>query len=319
MNRYLTAEERRRIVSKRGKIKRRRRRVKLIKRLIWLTIILVIVAYGYSRVSYLNGLEKSQENTHTTEELVQDTTNNDDLDYIEAGVDATYLGYIQDLKDLAREDSRVKTILENIEEYPTDILDLLVSNEETINFAVGYLNKENYENKKITLEKPENGEIPLYQQWDSRWGYDVYGDNIIAINGCGPTCLSMVAVGLLNDTSLNPKKIAEFSEEKGYYDANGGTLWDLMRVGAKTLGLQVSELGSDKEAIKNHLKKGHPIIASMSPGDFTTSGHYIVLTGLNSKGEVIVNDPNSITRSNKTWNLDTILKQMKNLWVFSKS
>ncbi|MCD8152609.1 MAG: C39 family peptidase [Clostridiales bacterium] len=37
----------------------------------------------------------------------------------------------------------------------------------------------------------------------------------------------------------------------------------------------------------------------MGPGDFTTGGHFIVLTGIDSDGNVIVNDPNSRINSEK--------------------
>lgn len=239
-------------------------------------------------------------------------------DYIEAGLSSDYINYVRQINNKVGNRESAKTIIDNIEKYPEDVLDLLISNTETLEFALGYLNREDYVNAKITLSKPEDGEIPLYQQWDTRWGYREYGDNLIAINGCGPTCLSMVAVGLLKDTSLNPAKICEYSENNGYYDSVNGTLWDLMRKGASGLGLKVTEIGLDKEVIINHLNKGHPIIATMGPGDFTTTGHFIVLTGINDQEEVTVNDPNNISRSNKKWDLDTITSQVKNLWAFSK-
>ena len=43
-----------------------------------------------------------------------------------------------------------------------------------------------------------------------RWGYSVYGDNMIAVNGCGPTAVAMVVSGLLCDPSVTPYKVAKF-------------------------------------------------------------------------------------------------------------
>ena len=37
--------------------------------------------------------------------------------------------------------------------------------------------------------------IPLFIQWDKRWGYRDYGGNYIGAAGCGPTCVAMVACG----------------------------------------------------------------------------------------------------------------------------
>lgn len=41
------------------------------------------------------------------------------------------------------------------------------------------------------------------------------------------------------------------------------------------------------------LQNGKLIISSQGPGLFTTGGHFIVLTGIDSDGGISVNDPNS--------------------------
>ncbi len=66
-----------------------------------------------------------------------------------------------------------------------------------------------------TIGEVAAGEIPLLLQWDERWGYSVYGDNMIAVNGCGPTAVAMVVSGLLCDPSVTPYKVAKFAEEQG--------------------------------------------------------------------------------------------------------
>lgn len=55
----------------------------------------------------------------------------------------------------------------------------------------------------------------------------------------------------------------------------------------------------------------------MKSGNFTTEGHFIVLTGT-SDGKIKVNDPNSRARS-KLWDYETIEGQIKNLWAFDKN
>ena len=204
--------------------------------------------------------------------------------------------------------------------YPTSLLELASKKPETIDFV------KNYSHYLEGLETMESislvadytpGEIPLLIQWDTRWGYEYYGDEFIAVNGCGPTSLSMVAVGLTGNTHLNPKVIADFSYEQGYFVKGRGSSWDLMTKGAHSLGLTSKELPLNDTSILKELSSGHPIIASMKPGDFTTSGHFIVLVGLAPNGEIIVNDPDSIVRSHQTWDLKTLTKQIKNLWAFS--
>ena len=55
----------------------------------------------------------------------------------------------------------------------------------------------------------------------------------------------------------------------------------------------------------------------MGAGDFTTSGHYIVLVGTQD-GLLQVNDPNSAANSAKLWSYEEIEDQFRNLWVIRK-
>ncbi len=57
------------------------------------------------------------------------------------------------------------------------------------------------------------GQVPLLLQWDKRWGYESYGDSIIGLAGCGPTCLSMVYVYFTHDLNGTPREIASYCEK----------------------------------------------------------------------------------------------------------
>lgn len=70
--------------------------------------------------------------------------------------------------------------------------------------------------------------------------------------------------------------------------------------------------------IRKKLEEGHPIICIMGLGDFSTTGHYIVLTTVASDGSIEVRDPNSQKNSDRTWNLEKLMAQTKNLWVYEK-
>ena len=95
-----------------------------------------------------------------------------------------------------------------------------------------------------TIGEVAAGEIPLLLQWDERWGYSVYGDNMIAVNGCGPTAVAMVVSGLLCDPSVTPYKVAKFAEEQGYYAGESGTSWTLMSEGVQSFGIWGEEAWS---------------------------------------------------------------------------
>lgn len=198
--------------------------------------------------------------------------------------------------------------------YPQELLELLEKNEETYEFVSNYQNREQYQGRQIELEKEiEPGQVPLLMQWDMRWGYDLYGEDMIAVAGCGPVCMSMAYLYLTGDTGMNPRKMAEFADQNGY-DTEVGTSWDFFTGGASLLGLQGKEIGLGETAIKEALDKGGVIICSMRPGDFTTTGHFILIRGYDEKG-FYINDPNSKKNSKKQWDFETVSPQIKCLWA----
>ena len=98
---------------------------------------------------------------------------------------------------------------------------------------------------------------------------------------------------------------AAYSAANGFLTESQDTSWDLMTYGAEAFGISGTELGLDEAAMANQLAAGHPIIASVGPGDFTSSGHFIVLTGYEG-GFFTVNDPNSLIRSSETWSFEQL-------------
>lgn len=161
------------------------------------------------------------------------------------------------------------------------------------------------------------GSVPVLYQIDSEWASSPYAEDTLGESGCGPTCLAMVYVGLTGKTDKDPAKMCRYSEREGFV-VDGMTSWDLMTTGAEDLGLESEVLPADADAILSRLREGHPVIASVGPGTFTTTGHFIVLSAVDSDGRVIVHDPNSFERTNRTWDLGEILTQFRNIWSFSR-
>ena len=56
------------------------------------------------------------------------------------------------------------------------------------------------------------------------------------------------------------------------------------------------------------------MILALGPGDFTTEGHYIVLSGLED-GLFRVNDPNSYINSARLWSYEELEGQIRNIWA----
>lgn len=205
----------------------------------------------------------------------------------------------------------------SVDEYPDELIELLENNPETKEFVLYYPLKKNLDIEINMDEYSDCEEVPLFMQWDERWGYSNYGDSVMGLTGCGPTCLSMVSVYLLNDTKYHPRYVADFAKEKGYCVPGNGSAWTLISEGGRELGMNVVELSLDEQKVAQNLSDGNPIICIMGPGDFTSTGHFIVLTDY-VDGQVKVNDPNSKANSDKLWNFEDIQYQIRNLWVCSR-
>ena len=220
------------------------------------------------------------------------------------------------LAKLAKENEDIAGIYAERSKYPEELLAALAANQEMTDFVKGYLASDGTVTGGIS-EEEKGQSFPLFLQWDKRWGYSPYGRSSICISGCGPTCLSMVRCGLSGDSAWNPYKTARMAENGGYYVSGSGSSWDLMTQGAAELGLTYEEVIFDEEHIKATLEAGTPIICVVGPGDFTDNGHFLVLTGVDGKGNIILNDPNSKLRSKETWDINQLMNQIKNLWAYS--
>lgn len=221
---------------------------------------------------------------------------------------------LKNLQDLVSQDQRIQQVVDNYEIYPEDILKMLSRNLDMLDFVLEYPEKVGQVFAE-TIGKIEVGEIPLLLQYDQRWGYGDYGSSSVVVSGCGPACLSMVIAGLTGDATITPYVVAQYANENGYYVPGAGSTWTLMSEGAKHFGVIGEELPLTKSIMEGTMNEGRPIICSMRPGDFTTSGHFIVITGLKD-GQFTVNDPNSAMRSNQLWAYETLEPQISNLWAF---
>ncbi|NLW64830.1 MAG: hypothetical protein GXY26_01155 [Clostridiales bacterium] len=168
---------------------------------------------------------------------------------------------------------------------------------------------------EISVQK---GEIPFLIQYDSRWAFHIYGSSSMGNTGCGPTCLSMAAIGLTGNTGYTPPYVSDYAMNSGYYVYGAGTAWSLFTDGAADFGLRGEVIPADEETMRDRLKKGEVIIASMQEGDFTRGGHFIVIHGCGTDG-FMVHDPSSIMRSGIVWSFDRLYPQIAQLWSLSRA
>ena len=217
------------------------------------------------------------------------------------------------LKNLADRYPEFQTIYDRMDQYPEALLNNLCCNPNMLDFALGY--PENYDTTSGTLEASELDGIPLFIQWDKRWGYDAYGNDVIGLSGCGPTCLSMIVIGLTKNQEATPDKLADYATEHGYYEQNSGTKWSFMDEVAAVYGVQGYYIYLSKDNMQEELSQGHPLVCAMRSGDFTSQGHFIVIAGMEGD-KFLVHDPNSIERSQQLWDYDTLQYQISAIWAF---
>lgn len=223
-------------------------------------------------------------------------------------------GYLDGLYDGVTDEIRRISEDSSADAYEEELAELLKLNEEAADYVKCYPERETYKSQAIDLgQELLSGEVPLLMQWDKRWGYDFYGDEMIGLAGCGPLCLDMAYLYFTKDSSMTPREMAAFVQANGYRQEGVGTKWTLWTEGVEKLGLSGGELPLDQGAMERVLDAGGLVVCSMGPGDFTSTGHFILIRGYDENG-FYVNDPNRKSNSERQWDFDALSSQIRNLW-----
>lgn len=165
-------------------------------------------------------------------------------------------------------------------EESEDTEDVLESLLEKLRAA--YAPTEGAEEEKLDPDAPKghNG-IPLYFQTD--YPDEVYGEGTVASNGCSAACLAMLATYLTGHEYL-PDEIAR------YFGDSAENNIARLENGSEVMKLPFRKAANWHETYAA-LKAGKVVVALMnSKSLFTDSQHFIILTGLNSEGKIMVND-----------------------------
>lgn len=203
-----------------------------------------------------------------------------------------------------------------VQGYPKGVIELLDKNPATVDYVEDYGEKQGQAYAEDIGDDYVEGQIPLLIQWDERWGYAPYGTSVVAVSGCGPTCMAMVAAGLNHDPTITPAKVAAYGTENSYVDEENNTYWAFMQEAGADFGLSCYSGFLTEQQLAAELSAGHPVICSMGPGYFTQNGHFIVMTGYEN-GQIRINDPFSEENSARTWSYAEIQGQIKAMWVYS--
>lgn len=201
----------------------------------------------------------------------------------------------------------------NSTQYPKQLQELALKNEEALEFVYDYPTEHVKEHTIDLTEEASMDSVPLFVQWDKRWGYEKYSGNFFAASGCGPTTLSMVVVYLTHNRDASPLAVAKYSKKAGYSVDGSGSSWTLISEGCRHYGVKAKSVALDESRMKAELDEGHPIVVNVGPGDFTDTGYFMVITGYDDEG-FSINDPNSIEKSGKRWLFKNISSQIRAVW-----
>ncbi|BCN29545.1 C39 family peptidase [Anaeromicropila herbilytica] len=175
--------------------------------------------------------------------------------------------------------------------------------------------------KKQTIKSGET-EVVYYNQGEKPWSTMLYGTlKTIAKSGCGPTSMAIV-ISTFTGKEVTPKMTADWSYQNGYLvqGYNNGVPYAmsshaLVPALAKEYGLSCEGIakGNDTaDKIVQALSEGKLIVVIMGPGHFTSGGHFIVLRGVTKEGKVLVADCASRSRTNKEWDIATVVNESRN-------
>lgn len=166
------------------------------------------------------------------------------------------------------------------------------------------------------FERPEEGpSCPRIYQSGESWSKRTYGYNTIGGGGCGPTSIAMAASGLLGKT-YTPDEIVDIIENYAapgiwYYSKGEGSTYEIFPRVCGVLGLNTEDIGTSESDICAELENGKMVIASISSGRYYHGdGHFILIRGLDSDGNFLINDSSHSFELNEGYSYDD-LKPLK--------
>ncbi|MBB5183399.1 C39 family peptidase [Catenisphaera adipataccumulans] len=295
------------------KVETKKRRQRFIRRLLAVLVILAL-ALGLGYAAYQN---QQQENAEKIAQQRAQKKQEIKKLYRESKMSAAKKKYLKPFL-YTQDPDKVISIIKHYKDYPTDIIKYASKDTDRFEYLYQYPKRKGKSYTKPLKKSEVNSDhVVSLIQWDTRWGYQTYGEAAMARTGCAPTSLSMVLSYLKQDRSLTPAELDRFSEANNEYVDGAGTSWDLFPKAAEYYGVNCTSVSLDADSIRSELEAGHPIIMSVKAGIFTSVGHFIVLSGINKDGTVKICDPNSKKNTKKSWKMDTLLSQGVMAYSFS--
>lgn len=165
-----------------------------------------------------------------------------------------------------------------------------------------------------------------YLQTDPRWknkDYSAKGESTtIGASGCGPTAAAML-IETLTGKTFTPEDSCKWSLQHGYKAVKRGTYYSYFVPQFAYFGIHCYQLSWENTYHKPNssvhdkaialLKQGYYLIALMKKGNWTSSGHFVVVWW--ADGKVYINDPASKKITRIEGDMNTFRNEAAYYWV----
>lgn len=227
-----------------------------------------------------------------------------------------------ELAVIAETDERAEFIIENKELYPEDILNFK-NYEVYLDFIYNYpFHKDDYDTMTFTDSELNCEGIPALYMTDFRWCYEKMNGSYIRKTGCMALSITMANIFLNRNSNVDPKKVALIYEGSNDVDYWGGldnddTKYILDEIGLKYNLLDYTD-GEKKvtdvelETIAEIIDNKHVCIACMKGETF--GSHALIIREVTDDGMILVNDPASPEKTQKSWSFDEVNPEIYFIW-----
>ncbi len=158
------------------------------------------------------------------------------------------------------------------------------------------------------------GEVVYYNQGEEPWASLSYGGSTVRASGCGPTALA-IAISTLTGEPVTPELTAKYAVDTGGYVPGRGTSHAYPANAARHWGLSVERVKREQmDHVVEELKSGKLAVVICAENTISgSSGHFIVLTGVTSEGNITIADPGSRGRTGNIYTPSTIQSYARDL------
>lgn len=161
------------------------------------------------------------------------------------------------------------------------------------------------------------GVIPSLYQSDTAWGSQPYGQATLADAGAAPTALAMAYVAETGDTSLTPADFAAWATDHDLTASGVDAVSTYLTRAAGYFGLALTPLDNDAMALRRAIVSNTPVLVVTQPGTFAPTASVVVLDDIDGDSRIVLHDPTSASRSNKSWSFDDITNAAAKVYTVS--